>query len=593
MRRDKGGIKIVKYLLGVCGLLIMLSCEKIEMNTSSEACDDQIVCDVLNDNISFLAALATVYESEGVVTAIKATSSPCLGMMQTVMFENDNTETFSHVCQQCDTLPLVSMSFAGDVLCWTLNGECMTDSSGNVIPVMGDTNRPHFSLSDTGLVLWCGSCVWPHPYRKAGNGGKQNVYFSPDGDFMVCNISDSLQMIVPTDIFSSTLRHGVPLQGFYKDVFMDAGVYLTTRNTLAAATYLGYSLESISCTSVSDTAWQNTVIGGCEEDLNGRLLYPDGAPRYRMLFVCGGKATKHGSSLREECRERMQEFVRNGGSYVGTCAGAFFATSQRDMYLHIWPGQAKQTGLSGSHTGMFVDEGSPLLRYYDFGGDNYVANIRHNGGCYALDWPTGTELLARFDYPQLEMHGKPSAWAYKKNITTGRVIMEGSHPEEVSSGERRDFTAAMLRYAVDGVGETTIKGLLRNGEPRTMDKSTNEDNPEYTMIGDLQYHHFVVYIPQGAQNIQFVLDSKLECDMQLTLSRDNYAYIDDAQYASPTTGASQELFFDNLTSGLWYVAVRCLTTVTASDVPLGQEYSGRTDVLNGVPYTISVTWNNK
>lgn len=44
------------------------------------------------------------------------------------------------------------------------------------------------------------------------------------------------------------------------------------------------------------------------------------------------------------------------------------------------------------------------------------------------------------------------------------IIMEGSHPEEVKTGERRDFTAAMLLYAVDGVGQTTVKGLLNNGE---------------------------------------------------------------------------------------------------------------------------------
>lgn len=516
--------------------------------------------------------------------------SPWQGAIHTVRFASGEVEAYSHICEKRDSLPLVSMVREDGNFCWTLNGECLYDSTGNKAVVLGGTARPRFDVTGRGLVLSCGGRVWTSSDTDTNKSGGQSVYFNSGREFMICCLNDSLQLFVPTENFRLLLPRGVPLQGFYKDVFMDAGVYLTTRNTLHAATYLGYSLESVSCSNVADTAWQNTVIGGSDEDLNGRLLYPDGAPRYRLLFVCGGKATMHGNSLREECRERMREFVRNGGSYVGTCAGAFFATSQRDMYLHIWPGQAKQTGLSNAHTGMFVDEDSPLLRYYDFGGDNYVANIRHNGGCFALDWPVGTELLARFDYPQLEMHGKPSAWAYKKDIASGRVIMEGSHPEEVSSGERRDFTAAMLRYAVDGVGETTIKGLLRNGEVRMMDKTTNDGNPEHTMIGDMQYHHFAVYIPQGAHNIRLRVASDIDCNLQLSLKKGNYAYVDGTEYQSAGGGAEQELLFDNLSGGLWYVAVRCLTTVTATNVTLGQEYGGRTDVLNGVPYTITVTW---
>lgn len=139
------------------------------------------------------------------------------------------------------------------------------------------------------------------------------------------------------------VKEDMPLQGFYKDIFMDAGVYLSTRNTLAAANYLGYSLESVSCTDIADTLWQNSVIAGDENDLNERLPYPDGQPRYRMLFVCGGNSQKHGQSLSQACLENMRDFVIHGGSYVDTCAGAFFASCGFDTkkdypyYLHLWP----------------------------------------------------------------------------------------------------------------------------------------------------------------------------------------------------------------------------------------------------------------
>lgn len=404
--------------------------------------------------------------------------------------------------------------------------------------------------------------------------------------------------LLEMDIEKLGLKKDVPLQGFYKDVFMDAGVYLTTRNSLAAAKYLGYSLESISCSEVTDTAWQNTIIAGDVSDTNGRLLYPDGQPRYRMIFVCGGSSKSHGKSLRPLCLDRMRDFVRRGGSYVGACAGAFFATQGYDgiqnypYYLALWPETMNHTGLSGTHTGMFIEEESPLLRYYDFGGDNYIADVRHNKGGYPATIPVGTEVLARFDYPDKEdVHGQPSAWAYKPNPESGRIIMEGSHPEEVKNGERRDFTAAMLRYAVDGVGQTTVKGLLKNDEPCAMDKKTEDCDPSHTMIGDMQYHHFVVNLPSDVKELIISLTSSADCDLQLLASSDTYAYADVAEYISESTEANHQLTISCPHAGLWYIAVRSLTTVTSTDVPLGQEYTGRTDVLNGVPYTITASWS--
>lgn len=410
---------------------------------------------------------------------------------------------------------------------------------------------------------------------------------------------DSFDAEQPPTVFDlGIFVRDVPIQGFFKDVFMDAGVSLTTRNTLAAASYLGYSLESVSSVEWADALWQNQIIGGDEIDTNGRLLYPDGQPRYRVLFVCGGNSRSHGQSLSPSSLNRMREFVYHGGSYVGVCAGAFFATYGYDSnidypyYLHLWPGTMNHTGLEGTRTGFVLDGDSPLLNYYDFGGDNYVADIRHNKGGYPASIPKGTEILAKYDYPDNDIvNGKPSAWAYKKNELSGRVIMEGSHPEEVPGGERRDFTSAMLHYAADGVGMTTVKGLLKNGEPWVMDKTTDDGDPTHTMIGDMQYHHFAVIIPIGAEEISITLTSSSECDLQLSVCSDTYAYADKADYVTHSSSASQMLSFPFLSDGLWYIAVQNLTTVKSEDIALGQKYSGRTDVLNGVPYSIIVSWN--
>ena len=63
-------------------------------------------------------------------------------------------------------------------------------------------------------------------------------------------------------------------------------------------------------------------------------------------------------------------------------------------------------------------------------------------------------------------------------------------------------------------------------------------------------------------------------------------------------GSHQTITTGKLEKGLWYVTVRCATTVTSTEVitdkskNLGRYfvYSGKTGVLNGVPYNISVNW---
>src|ERR1043165_7694978 len=53
------------------------------------------------------------------------------------------------------------------------------------------------------------------------------------------------------------------------------------------------------------------------------LVHPGG--------TCGGQ----GKALGEEGREAVRTFVKNGGGYVGICAGAYLATNDYSWSLHI------------------------------------------------------------------------------------------------------------------------------------------------------------------------------------------------------------------------------------------------------------------
>ncbi len=105
-------------------------------------------------------------------------------------------------------------------------------------------------------------------------------------------------------------------QGYYKDIYMDGGIKLTSRQDLPAARRLDQSIEHFitgndtpeSPLTLQDTIMQQKLFCGCETDLNGILLYPDGAPRFRMIYVNGGKATIFNNHNMGMTRQAYMEF---------------------------------------------------------------------------------------------------------------------------------------------------------------------------------------------------------------------------------------------------------------------------------------------
>jgi len=424
-----------------------------------------------------------------------------------------------------------------------------------------------------------------------------------------------MMLPVNTEAKKREKRSNVPIdKGYYKDVFMDGGIYLTSRKTLPAADALGLSMEFFASApnkelSATDTLIQTNIMVGNAEDTNGWLLYPDGAPRYRMIYMNGGRANRHAISLTKAGCGNIVRFVSSGGSYVGTCAGAFLASGgskktnkkvrYTKTYLHLWPGIAHSTSLSKSNTDMRIEPGSPLLRYYDFGGDGIVSSVRHNGGCYALDsekyrLPAGTEPLARYIYmdnDKVKIDDQISIWAYKSGRNSGRAILCGSHPEGVKSGERRDLMASMLLYAMDGNAAPKPKAELVLGAVREMNKFWEDEAPAYTAIGDRQYHHFTVTVPKKCKSLTITLkgyDGKDNFDLTLCANPKKMAFVDNSLHIAEGEGCNKQLTIRKPRPGKLYISVFCNTTVTATDGTYGTSYSGRTDVLNGVPYSIVV-----
>ena len=405
-------------------------------------------------------------------------------------------------------------------------------------------------------------------------------------------------------------------RGFYKEVFMDSGIGLTSRRQLSAANALGLSMEFFASASNEklskrDTLLQNDIFAGCKEDTNGRLLYPDGAPRFRMIYVNGGRATKHSKSLSESSLSRLREYITNGGSYLGTCAGAFFASSgsvndkgalyNTDRYLCIWPGYTHSTHLKKSRPTLLLERNCPLSKYFDFGKKRLVTEVYHNGGCYAhIDathpLPRGSEPLARYLFDNTDkvvINNEIAIWAHKYSDHHGRVILCGSHPESVSEGERLDLMASMMLYAMEGNPKPQIKGILKSGEIREMNKRTEDNAPAFTRIGDRQYHHFCIEIPRGCKRLEIEVDgyeNGEKFDLTLCVNRGEMAFHDNTTLKSIGKGCKRALIIDRPKSGTWFVSIFCETTVKTDTDKYGTRYRNNIEVLNGVPYKVCAEW---
>ena len=192
----------------------------------------------------------------------------------------------------------------------------------------------------------------------------------------------------------------------------------------------------------------------------------------------------------------------------------------------------------------------------------------------------------RYKNANEKSEGKVSCWAYKPSAKEGRRVLIGSHPESVTSGERRDLFAAMARYATDGNGIAQPKATLANGVERMMDKTL----ANYAPIGDGQYHLFNLNVPAGAKNIKIELKSQYEGNLFLAMRKEGSAWISDADYFLVQQGRSKMLTFDTLPAGNWSVSVYCPDKPTATLKEGRYVYSGNIEPIQGVEYSIKASW---
>lgn len=141
----------------------------------------------------------------------------------------------------------------------------------------------------------------------------------------------------------------------------------------------------------------------------------------------------------------IQRVVKEGGSYIGTCAGAYFASSacvferdderlrvvgERELCLFPYPavGAVRENFCYGSEAGATVERLT-----CEWEGERFESEVYCNGGPGWDVWDTdSSRVVARYGEAVLARHGigsKSPAAVVAHKYGEGRVVVSGVHPE--------------------------------------------------------------------------------------------------------------------------------------------------------------------
>ncbi len=158
---------------------------------------------------------------------------------------------------------------------------------------------------------------------------------------------------------------------------------------------------------------------------------------FDVIAQGGGRASLQAQALGDEGKEKIREFIRKGGGYVGICAGAYLAASDRPFYLRIINARVvdrEHWARGGGDVQIrFTEEGKAELRQ-----EVPEVQIRYNQGPLLArdsqaDLPSYTELavyeteIAEKGAPEGVMKGTSAM--ISAPFGNGRVFLSSPHPE--------------------------------------------------------------------------------------------------------------------------------------------------------------------
>ena len=174
-----------------------------------------------------------------------------------------------------------------------------------------------------------------------------------------------------------------------------------------------------------------------------------------LLVIPGGRDLPYLAKLGKEGMATVKNYVLNGGSYLGICAGAYFASGfvefQKGGPLEVL-GERHLQFFSGKAIGPAIDKdafcySSPLgARAARISYKEDDLSVYYNGGCYFADGLKHPDIQVISRY--LEVDGHPPA-IISCAVGKGRAVLSGVHFEFSSDSFGSD--SALIQKVILGI----------------------------------------------------------------------------------------------------------------------------------------------
>ena len=168
---------------------------------------------------------------------------------------------------------------------------------------------------------------------------------------------------------------------------------------------------------------------------------------FDMIIFPGGSSTQQYNCIREDVR-LVQNFVKNGGGYLGFCAGSYLGETRGTNTLGLLP-ISSTTFCRKSNSDL-----SGMVSVRAKNGDINKMKY-HNGPIYDFETKykkTGIECIGVIEEAEGESLCKVKSKMRKKacivkgNFGKGTVILSGPHPEATEGLE--DFTFSLIMQSM-------------------------------------------------------------------------------------------------------------------------------------------------
>jgi glutamine amidotransferase-like uncharacterized protein len=198
------------------------------------------------------------------------------------------------------------------------------------------------------------------------------------------------------------------------------------------------------------------------ELISAKEVREGGLGKFHVVIHPGGSGSGQARALGEEGRERVRRFVRDGGGFVGVCAGAYLASAEYPWALKLLDARVVDDEHWARGVGK-VRLRLPKQGQMVLGSDGVVKSIHYENGpllgpAEREDIPD-FESLATFeteirenDAPEGVMKGTTAI--ARGELGKGRVVCFSPHPEKTRGCET--FVAEAAKWAADGRTDASV-----------------------------------------------------------------------------------------------------------------------------------------